>query len=135
MGRCRMNIFPPGTDRHRPWDRVITSVGQLEPESAAFLDRLRHARRATQSSPLDHQDLGSVRKSMAALLESCGPEKLPVREVRRQIIGAEGRSVPVQIYWPEPRGAHSRAEPRRPILLYFHGGGWTHFSAQTHDGV
>jgi acetyl esterase len=114
---------------------MVASAGKLEPESAAFLNRLRGAPKGAQSSALEHKDLETKRRSMAALLESCGPRKLPVREVRRQIIVAEGREIPIQIYWPENGGAEDQSGSRIPIVLYFHGGGWTHFSAETHDGV
>jgi acetyl esterase len=114
---------------------MAVSTGQLEPESAAFLDRLRSAPKGDQSSSLEHRDLASKRRSMAALLEACGPRNLPVREVHREIIVTDGREIPLQIYWPESGGAEDQAGKGRRILLYFHGGGWTHFSAETHDGV
>ncbi len=112
-----------------------TSAGKLDPESAAFLDRIRSAAQGSQSSPLDHKDPASMRASAVALLKAFGPKKLPVREVRRKIIVSEGREVPVLIYWPEDGGAKGHPESGIPIVLYFHGGGWTHCSAETHDGV
>jgi len=114
---------------------VEASSGQLEPESAAFLNRIRNASQSSQSSPLDHKDPASMRASAAALLQAFGPKKVPVREVRRQIIVTEDREIPVLIYWPEGGGPKDRSGAGRPIVLYFHGGGWTHCSAETHDGV
>jgi acetyl esterase len=111
------------------------SAGKIEPESAAFLDRIRTAAQGSQPSPLGRKDPESMRASAIALLKAFGPKKLPVREARRQIILSEGREVPVQIYWPEDGGAEDHPGSGRPIVLYFHGGGWTHFSAETHDGV
>jgi acetyl esterase len=113
---------------------IVASAGQLEPESAAFLDRLRNASRAAPAVSPEHHDLEGKRKSMAALIEACGPRKLPVQEVRRQIIVAEGREIPAQICLPENGSGAAQSGPR-PIVLYFHGGGWTHFSAATHEGV
>ena len=113
---------------------MVASAGQLEPESAAFLDRLRSASRAVPSASPEHNDLEGKRKSMAALIEACGPRKLPVQEVRRRLIVAEGREIPVQICLPESGRGAAQSGPR-PLVLYFHGGGWTHFSAATHEGV
>jgi len=112
---------------------MTDATGHLEPESAAFLNGLKASRAQTSSST--HPDLATVRQSMAALLEACGPRRLPVGDTRRELIALTDREIPVHIYWPEDEDTNARAGQLRPMLLYFHGGGWTHFSAKTHDNV
>jgi acetyl esterase len=46
----------------------------------------------------------------------------------RLIPGPPGVEVPVRIYWPGDGG-----EPR-PVIVYFHGGGWVLGDLETHDG-
>ena len=89
---------------------------QLDPEAAAFLERLRVAGGAPP-----HQ--GTVQQARdghnATAANLAGPGE-PVSEVRDELIAG----VPVRIYRPE--GA-------RGVTVYAHGGGWAVGSVQTYD--
>ncbi|MEU5865841.1 alpha/beta hydrolase [Nonomuraea sp. NPDC047529] len=54
------------------------------------------------------------------------PDPLPVGRVEDR----DAAGVPVRVYWP-PEGA----EGGRPLVVYFHGGGFTLGSLDSHDGV
>lgn len=58
------------------------------------------------------------REALAWMAQNFGPEPVPVERVEDNIIAAEGREIPVRIYWPEER------DPASPVLLQIHGGGW-----------
>ncbi|MFI9551778.1 alpha/beta hydrolase [Nonomuraea endophytica] len=51
-------------------------------------------------------------------------EPYPVGGVEDRMAG----KVPVRVYWPEGDGPH-------PVVVYFHGGGFTLCTLDTHDGV
>jgi acetyl esterase len=55
----------------------------------------------------------------------------PMHEVQDHAVALPGRSIVVRQYAPRP---HSWAEPM-PALLYFHGGGFTIGSIDTHDRI
>jgi len=58
---------------------------------------------------------------------------LPVDEVAkvedRTIAGPDGDALPIRIYWPAVGGQV------RPIVVFFHGGGWVICDLDTHDGA
>ncbi|GAA5161659.1 alpha/beta hydrolase [Pseudonocardia eucalypti] len=84
----------------------------LDPQAKGLLDQLRE-----QGVP-DFADMGvdQARGFMAAFLDLEGPSR-PVAEVRDlDIPGPDGNRIPARVYRPS-------AEPR-PVLMYFHGGGW-----------
>lgn len=89
---------------------------ELDPEAAAFLERLR-----ATGAPLPHQ--GTVQQARDAHVASAaalaGPGE-PVAEVR----DARVSDVPVRIYAPE--GA-------RGVVVYAHGGGWATGTLETYD--
>jgi acetyl esterase len=106
------------------------SMGQLEPHTAAFLKNVNDAGGAL----LDHRDLPGLRASMAELIEAMGPKALPIDRMEPRQILAGDRAIDVRLYWPIDDEA-ARSGARLPVLVYLHGGGWTHFSAATHDNL
>jgi acetyl esterase/lipase len=105
----------------------------LEPESAALVQQLT----AGSVEVLDHTDLSQLREKMSAFMKACAPRPLPVKASEKRLLKVKGRDVPVILYFPELPNGSSQVRPTdpRPTLLYFHGGGFTHFSAETHDSV
>jgi acetyl esterase len=89
---------------------------QLDPDAAAFLERLRAA-----GGPMPHQ--GTVQQARdghnATAAALAGPGE-PVSQVRDELVAG----VPVRVYRPE--GA-------RGVTVYAHGGGWAVGSVQTYD--
>jgi acetyl esterase len=55
---------------------------------------------------------------------------IPMASVRRLDIPGPAGSLPAMLYLP-----HSAPPPPRPLLLYFHGGGWVVGDLETHDSV
>ena len=63
---------------------------------------------------------------------------IDVESVEDRTIDGPNGEVPIRIYEPgtESRGrAGTDADEDRPLLLYFHGGGWVIGSVETHDGT
>ena len=87
---------------------------QLHPQMKAILDQAA----AAGGKPFHAMTPAEARQGIAALLEpfNSAPEKV-ARSERRNIPGPGGQ-IPVQIYTPKGQAPF-------PILVYFHGGGWT----------
>ncbi len=88
---------------------------------------------AQRASVPPYPKLGAVQArehyaKASATLDIVAP---PLHAVEDHAVGLPGRVLRVRQYAPWP---HSRAEPR-PALLYFHGGGFTIGSVDTHDRV
>ncbi|HEX5945052.1 MAG TPA: alpha/beta hydrolase, partial [Acidimicrobiales bacterium] len=83
---------------------------------------------AAAEGPLrDEPDVAELRQGYAALgaIES-RPEMASVTD---HVVTGPGGDVPVRVYVPTD-------EPGpRPVLVYFHGGGWVIGSVETHDGT
>jgi acetyl esterase len=60
--------------------------------------------------------------------ELFGPVEPVFAVEERDIEGPEGHALRIRVYRPD-------AEAGRPMLVYFHGGGWTVGSLESHDGV
>ncbi|WP_374157105.1 alpha/beta hydrolase [Mycobacterium sp. G7A2] len=59
------------------------------------------------------------------------PESLPPMRIEERTIGfADVTDIPVRIYWP-PVDQHDEL----PIVVYYHGGGWSVGDLDTHEGV
>jgi len=102
----------------------------LEPESAALLQQLQ----AGNGEVLDHSDVAGLRVKMASFMKDAGPRILPVKTVKRRTLQVSDREIETLQYWP-PEQAGGAPSGLPPILVYFHGGAFTHFSADTHDAV
>src|ERR1700734_81611 len=107
---------------------------ELEPQSAALVSRMRAGGRGEL---LDHGDVGALRTKMGDFLRACAPKPVPVGATERRRLQFKDRDIEVIIYWPPV--SHGRATDTssegKPLLLYFHGGGFTHFNAETHDPI
>jgi acetyl esterase len=104
----------------------------LEPESAALLRQLQ----AGNTEVLDHNDVTQLRLKMASFMKSCGPTGLPVKTATRRALRFKDREIGTMQYRPlEKEGEPATQGAPLPILVYFHGGAFTHFSADTHDAV
>jgi acetyl esterase len=87
---------------------------QLHPQMKAILDQAA----ASGAKPFHAMTPAEARQGIAALLEpfNSAPEKVAKSEKRT--IPGPGGQIPVQIYTPEGNAPF-------PVLVYFHGGGWT----------
>jgi len=96
----------------------------LDPQARAFLDQL------AQFGGIQLHDLPvpQAREAMEAMSAMRGGEPEAIAEVVDRTIPGPGGEIPVRIYRPSRDGV-------RPVLVYFHGGGWVLGSLQTHDGV
>jgi acetyl esterase/lipase len=57
----------------------------------------------------------------------------PELRVEDRAIAGPGGRIAVRIYWPTTDSGHSGAEIAKPVLLYFHGGGFVMGDLDTHD--
>ena len=76
--------------------------------------------------PLHAVTPAMMRERAAAEFEAYNADPLPLHAVRDFTISHNGREVPVRLYEPE-------AGLTGPILVHFHGGGWTIGSPQLED--
>jgi acetyl esterase len=95
----------------------------LDPQVRAFLDELEQAGAAPLSSLAPQQARAVVREDMP----NWDPPQPVARIENRRLPGPAG-SIPIRIYAPET------ARPS-PVLVYYHGGGWTLCDLDTHDGA
>ncbi|HZO81279.1 MAG TPA: alpha/beta hydrolase [Candidatus Binataceae bacterium] len=87
---------------------------QLHPQMKAILDQAA----AAGAKPFHSMTPVEARQAINGLLEAFkGTPESVAKSERREIPGPAGR-IPVQIYTPEGKGPF-------PVLVYYHGGGWT----------
>lgn len=98
----------------------------LHPEISAFLDLVDDGRRAGRPA-LHELPLEGARQDFEASSESlrAGAPSMPVEALL--IPAREGRKLPVRLYRPVGSGDAA--------ILYFHGGGYTVGSLDSHDGL
>jgi acetyl esterase len=58
---------------------------------------------------------------------------LPLASVRDVCVPARNRQIPVRLYTPDDRG--QERDGRLPVLVYYHGGGWTLGSLASYDSL
>ncbi|MBN1566486.1 MAG: alpha/beta hydrolase [Acidobacteria bacterium] len=93
----------------------------LDPQARALLDQMT----AMGAPPINELQVNEARQSLAAMSGMQGvPEAVAGMEDRTLPSGEGG--IPVRIYTPAGSG-------QRPILVYFHGGGWVVGSVRDSD--
>ncbi|ANP52249.1 acetyl esterase [Streptomyces griseochromogenes] len=85
----------------------------LHPESAAFLDRLADQ----HMPPLEQVGVLRMRELMSGLQQAQGPAEVVDSVIETHVPGPAGL-LPVRVYQPAMRPGP------RPLLVFFHGGGW-----------
>ncbi|MBV8368957.1 MAG: alpha/beta hydrolase [Candidatus Eremiobacteraeota bacterium] len=98
---------------------------QVDPQARAFLDYIA----ALNRPPLETMPLDEVRALFEEAFTRLGGPPLPVGRVAEVTAPGPRGAIPIRVYTPE--GA---AEPR-PMLVYFHGGGWVCGSRDSYDSV
>ncbi len=95
----------------------------VDPQAQALLDMLT----AMNVPPMHTQSVVDVRASYDAMAQFSGtPEE--VRSVENRTIPGPAGEIPVRIYTPEGTAPF-------PVLVFFHGGGWTIGTLDGYDGV
>jgi acetyl esterase len=95
----------------------------VDPQAQALLEQFA----ALGGQPLSSMSVAEARRAMEALAAMRAAPAPIQSAVDRRIPGPAGE-IPVRIYTP--------AGPApRPLLVYFHGGGWVLGGLETHDGV
>ncbi len=87
---------------------------QLHPQMKAILDQAA----ASGAKPFHTMTPAEARQAINALLEAFKGTPEPVAKTERREIPGPAGGIPVQIYTPEGKAPF-------PVLVYFHGGGWT----------
>lgn len=73
--------------------------------------------------------LSDERARTRRLARLAGGRRLPVQEVRDLDLGEAGAPLRARLYQPAP------AEAPRPVILYYHGGGWRTGDLDSHDRI
>jgi acetyl esterase len=106
----------------------VAASAPLDPQIAQLLDMIARARRPSIHQ-LDPADAKIAYEKSAPILD-VAPR--PVHHVEDLTVPArDGHAIPVRLYAPR---ATSWADPL-PLLLYFHGGGFTVGSVNSHDAL
>ncbi len=95
---------------------------QIHPEIRAYLAKIRDF--VAPGPFADNTDQKRMQIEHVASIVSSAPT--PGIETRNWFIGAAGREIPVRIYRPAPTGP-------KPLILFFHGGGWLMGSIDSHN--
>jgi len=97
---------------------------RLDPEVSALLAMMD----AQGAPPLESQDPVEARNSRIEPMKMLGGEPPALGHVEDLSVPGPGGNVPVRMYASEPGGL-------RPVLIYFHGGGFVFGNLDTHDAV
>jgi len=106
--------------------RVTDRASDLHPEAKTILDQV-------DLPPTHALSVDGAREALRDLLvDEDGPDDdLTVRTL--SIPGPEGPETPLELRAYTPDSASS--DDARPVLVYFHGGGWVRGDLDTHDGL
>lgn len=119
LGRCQINKLVSNT---------TMQTAQLDPQAQALLNQMTAmvAQAPTPASPLSPgEELAAARQGYRAAIPLAGSPEAVFKVEDRHITGLEG-DIAVRIYTPQDNG-------NLPILVYFHGGGFTSGDLDTHD--
>ena len=94
----------------------------LDPQARTMIEKTQALNLPPVSQMTPAQARESVRQRSAAL------PREDVSAVRDHTVPVPGGSVLVRVYTP-------RGTAPRPVLVYFHGGGWVTGDVETHDGI
>ena len=97
----------------------------LHPQAQAWLDFLK-ARGVPPTHTLSVEDARRAYRDRRSVTQPAPPEMALIRELRAEL--AHG-AVALRLYRP----LGSAADAQLPVLVYFHGGGWTIGDLETHD--
>jgi acetyl esterase len=97
----------------------------VHPQAQEVLDLLQQSG-VSQLSDLSVEAARDLIVAMSA--DRPGPDVAEVRELRA---AGPGGDIPIRLYRP----AGSSAAEQLPVLVYFHGGGWTIGNLDSHDGT
>ena len=96
----------------------------IDPATGAFLE----AMRASGGKALSESSVEEVRANIRAASAQLAPPPADVARVEDRRIPTAGGDFRVRIYTPH-------GGTTRPIVVYFHGGGWAAGDVDTHDGT
>jgi acetyl esterase len=99
---------------------TITPFGRLHPVMGV-INRLLNL--ASRYGFFDRNNLPQVRQSMSMV-----KPRIPVAEVIDQSIEGPGESIPIRVYLPDGKGPF-------PVVVYFHGGGFSIGSIESHENI
>jgi acetyl esterase len=99
----------------------------LDPQAQLVIEAMRSAGMdmfadVDSLTPVQMRELSTARRVPAPVAEVAKVED-------RTIAGPDGNDIPIRIYWPSDDG-----EPR-PVVVFFHGGGWVIGGIDSHDGT
>jgi acetyl esterase len=93
----------------------------LDPQAESFLNLLAQA----GQPPVNEMPLAQARALTEALKDLGGPT-VPVAKAEDRLLDGPGGPLRIRVYTPEGTGPF-------PLVMYFHGGGWTMASIETVD--
>ena len=96
----------------------------LDPQAQAVLDLYR----AAGIPPTHMLSVAEARAGMIARAAAVPGEPEPVARLEDRALPGPSGEIPIRIYTPAGQGP-------RPVLVYFHGGGWVLGNLETHDRV
>jgi acetyl esterase len=100
------------------------------PEFQHVLDELERLGNPLDGMTRDNvRDLWLLREALAGRVI----RTIPVADVRDLWVPARNHQVPVRVYTPEDRGLARGG--RLPVLVYYHGGGWSLGSVASYDSL
>src|SRR6266508_2122661 len=103
--------------------RATVSAMPLSPAARTMLDQLKQM----DTPPLWQQDITAVRERDRMMLGALD-QQVDVKSVENRSIPGPTGDLPVRIYTPD-------VDAPRPLIVYFHGGGFVFCSIDTHDGT
>jgi len=99
---------------------------KLDDQTAAILAQGKE----TGAPPLYELSVSDARAALKEMTMAVDAPKMPVAKRDERTIPGPRGDIPIRIYWPcTPPGAVL------PILVHFHGGGWTLGDMDTHENV